>query len=145
MRKSALIIFSGALAICGCQSRMPQAATLTSTAEVIAPAPSVPKALASYAGIWKGSWNHYLNTTLVVSSVTPPTAHIIYGWGTAPDWHIYTPGSTATTARFIGDRLIARLGNGAVVTYTPAPGGKLDATYVLAAKREMSSGVLTKQ
>lgn len=143
--RSAFLVLGASLALCACQSSAPRTAPSANVSEVVPPAPSVSTALAFYSGIWKGAWDNYLDTTLIVKRVTPPTAVIVYEYGTAPDWRIYKPGSTTVTAHFVGDKLVAKLRDGAILTYTPAPNGKLDATFVNDSRHARASAVLTKQ
>lgn len=145
MPRPAFVVLATSLVMCGCQSRAPTDAPPVNASEVTPPAPSVPVDLASYSGIWKGAWDDYGRTTLVVKAVTPPTASVIYEWGAAPDWHVYTPGSETATAHFVGEKLVVKFKTGTVLTYTLEQNGRLDAQFVNDSRHQRASAVLTKQ
>lgn len=145
MPRFAFVVLATSLVICGCQSRTPTGAPPVNAFEIIPPSSSVPEALASYSGIWKGAWEDYGKTVLIVKTVTPPTASVIYEWGAAPDWHVYTPGSETTTAHFVGDKLVVKFKTGTVVTYSLGSSGKVDANFVNESRHQRASAILTKQ
>ncbi|WP_298110863.1 hypothetical protein [Bradyrhizobium sp.] len=87
-----------------------------------------PKALAAFVGNWNGTWDGKLATTLVVESVTPPTARVIYEWGIATAWQVDNPGFIRGTARFFGDKLVLHLPSGATAVYVMQPDGTLAGT-----------------
>ncbi len=106
------------------------AATLTGCAQpgAASPAAATPQALAAFAGNWNGTWGGKLATTLVVESVTPPTARVIYEWGIATEWKVNNPGFFRETARFYGDKLVLHLPSGATAVYALQQDGTLAGT-----------------
>src|ERR1019366_1111610 len=52
--------------------------------EVRPPDPSVPEQSGALSGVWFGTWDNMRACILIVESVTPPSASIVYAWG--PRW-----------------------------------------------------------
>ena len=130
MNRRAIVL---AAALAGCTPA--GAATPTTTGPTTTrptttgPTTTGPRAFPHLVGQWNGSWDGTFPTTLVVNSVSPTSASVIYEWGVAPAWNIDIPGFERGTARFLGGKLVVFLTNGAVATYVMKPDGTLYGTY----------------
>ncbi len=72
-----LYLLASVLIIGGCASTAPLPATLN----IVPPAPNVPKEIAAFLGVWKGSWEVNLDSYLVVEKIDSETAEIIISIG----------------------------------------------------------------
>lgn len=59
--------------------------------EVEAPDPAVPTDIAAFSGIWVGRWRGTRDTVVVVASLGPEAAEVLYAVGAVPDWGIAFP------------------------------------------------------
>ena len=125
-KAAALVVATLAATLTGCAQ--PGAASPAAATSAAATPTRVPRALAAFAGNWNGTWGGKLATTLVVESVTPPTARVIYEWGIATEWKVNNPGFFRETARFYGDKLVLHLPSGATAVYVMQPDGTLAGT-----------------
>lgn len=49
--------------------------------KIASPPPDLPREIAAFSGIWYGIWDNGQRTTLVVQSIKPPEASVVYSWG----------------------------------------------------------------
>jgi hypothetical protein len=107
----------------------PSEASLPSEVRLVPPDATVPQQLAAFTGKWSGVWDGILAHVLVVEEIAPPAAVVIYGWGTAPQWHIEQSGWERVHAEFVEGTLKLSLRRPATVLYRLQPDGTLEATY----------------
>jgi imidazolonepropionase-like amidohydrolase len=98
---------------------------LPSNIEIIVPEPGVGLELAAFSGAWTGRWDGVLEHRLVVEDIDPPTARVIYAWGSG----VSRPGWTRVRGELVEGMLTLRFPHPATVTYRVQAGGTLDATY----------------
>jgi hypothetical protein len=103
---------------------------LPATLDIVAPAPSISPDIRALSGKWYGMWNNTLEHILVVEAIKgKDDITCVYGYGTAPSWHILKPGWLPFTGKFYDGGLHGTLSNGAELTYKLQPDGTMKATY----------------
>jgi imidazolonepropionase-like amidohydrolase len=103
----------------------PSAVPLPGSIEIIPPAPGVGPEAAVFSGAWSGRWDGVLEHRLVVEDIDPPTARVIYAWGSG----VGRPGWTRVRGELVEGTLTLTLPRPATVTYRQQPDSTLDATY----------------
>lgn len=88
--------------------------------------------LRQFLGIFDGKWQKELPHTLIVYQVSPTgDAKGYYAYAKYPKWRIRAPACVFFLGEIKGGVLRLTLDNGAAVTYTFDPKGRLQGTYVL--------------
>ncbi|MCB9958523.1 MAG: hypothetical protein H6843_07980 [Rhodospirillaceae bacterium] len=128
MRRSLTFLALVAALAGGCQTTSGfRPAPLPDDRSVVPPADEVAPELAAYSGTWHGHWGGELDSYLVVESIDPPSAEVIYAWGTSSV--VSDSGWTRETALFSDGSLIVPLNPGIVATFQMTDDGVLDAEY----------------
>lgn len=111
-------ILTAVLLISACEAPKPRGALVPETATVTAPGPNVPTEYAAFSGVWDGIWADCLPGKLIVTDVSATGAvKGIYSFGDCTKWRV-KQGSTPVTGKIEGKTLtLAKLPNGAVVSY----------------------------
>jgi hypothetical protein len=60
------------------------------------PAAGLDPKLASYSGAWEGRWGGILPSRIIVESITPTQATVVYTWGDSPQFRAGWSRNTAT-------------------------------------------------
>jgi hypothetical protein len=89
--------------------------------QIVPPAPEVPGQFAGFSGAWIGSRDG-VSHVLVVESVRPPLATVVYAHASAPHLGIHRARFFRESARFEGKELVLVLPNGAVMRYKAKAG-----------------------
>ncbi len=88
MNRIRLIIVIGLLLGCmssiviGCASTT----RLPATINIVPPSPDLPLELAAFSGIWKGKWEGYHETILIVENINIKKARVILSFGLLPGY-----------------------------------------------------------
>jgi imidazolonepropionase-like amidohydrolase len=98
---------------------------LPGSIEIIMPEPGVRPEVAAFSGAWTGKWDGVLEHRLVVEDIDPPTARVIYAWGSG----VSRPGWTRVRGELSQGTLTLELPRPATVTYRQQADDSLDATY----------------
>jgi hypothetical protein len=75
---------------------------------LVAPGPEVPEALARFAGVWTGEWEHsgeFCHTLVVEEVLANGAARIIYSYGTSVTVNVRLPGFVRVTGRIVDGAL----------------------------------------
>ena len=90
---SALVVLFGLILI-GCASTAP----LPENINIVPPSQDLPPEIAAFSGIWKGKWQGYQETILIVESIDIKKARVIISFGLAGG---YEPRYYHRTARVV--------------------------------------------
>ena len=106
-------------------------AVLDQAVAIVPPGKGVPARYAAFSGIWAGRLNGMYDGKLAVLTVSPGgQATVSYAWGDLAD---NKPGVADGSGRIVGDTLkLARLPNGADITFQMLSDGSLAGSYTLA-------------
>jgi hypothetical protein len=119
-------VFVMVLLAAGCAAT---SVALPPDAKVEAPAPSIPREQAEFAGKWQGVWDGKLPHVLVVERITSEGVDVIYATGYSMEWRM-NPSWTRAKGKFQDGRtLVVTLPRPAKATYVRQPDGTIDATY----------------
>ena len=141
--KAAIPLILSAALIAACQTTGGfQPAPLPSNVAIEQPAADIAPEFATYSGTWRGKWGGSLDTYLVVEDVDPPTADVIYAWGT--NRNVERPGWMRRTGRFNDNELVVLLGPGVTTTFEMESDGTISAEYINEERGWHSTAVLTK-
>ena len=98
------LAISGVVATAG--PSLPKGVPLPEEIVVTRPDPNVNPDYAPFSGTWTGAWGgNKLDHVLVVEKIEGNKAHVIYAWGTYPNWGIFESGWVRRVAEFGGDGL----------------------------------------
>ena len=148
MRRFAVFTAFTAVVLVGCQSTPTpsavdnQPAPLPNDASVTPPSEDVAPEFAAYSGVWNGQWGTSLDTKLVVETINPPSADVIYAWGT--NQNIEEAGWLRRTGHFDNGQLIVDLNPGVQVVYEMGSNGTLSAEYTDDRRNWNSTAVLSR-
>ena len=92
--------------------------------------------------MWNGQWGTSLDTKLVVETINPPSADVIYAWGT--NQNIEEAGWLRRTGHFDNGQLIVDLNPGVQVVYEMGSNGTLSAAYTDDRRNWNSTAVLSR-
>lgn len=121
-------LLAGAGALTACQTTS-QPAPLPGNLTIQTAPPTLSKKHAAFLGKWHGKWGGRLDGYLVVKEVTPPTASVVYAWGTS--MNVKEQGWVERTATFEDDVLVVLLNEerGTKAVYTMNKNGTLSGVY----------------
>lgn len=93
-----------------------------------APPSSADPVHTAFLGRWQGVWAETLNAIVVVESIKPPTATVVYGHGRAPSWGVEAGTWYRVPGEFDGNSLVIVSPNtGTSMAFSIDPDGTMKA------------------